>query len=84
MNAHLRLVRRGCLRLTFFPVLNWLQSHANPALRFHGVCVNLAWFQATAFGYCQFGLVVSTVQKEPVATTVDGARTLIDVEQLSQ
>ncbi|ONK80989.1 uncharacterized protein A4U43_C01F24020 [Asparagus officinalis] len=84
LNAHLRLVRRGYLRLTLLPVLNWLQTHANPALSSHGVCVNLAWFQATASGYCQFGLVVSTVEKESVATTVDGAGTLINIDQLSQ
>lgn len=83
LNVHLRLVRRGHLRSTFLPVINWLQTHANPSLRLHGICVSLAWFQATAFGYCQFGLVVSTVEKDSIATTVDGDSTVIDIEQLS-
>ncbi|KAH9799818.1 Ephrin type-B receptor [Citrus sinensis] len=58
LNAQLRLVRRGRLRATFRPVLRWLETHANPTLQLHGLRVDLAWFQATACGYCQYGLLV--------------------------
>lgn len=58
LNAQLRLVCRGRLRVTFKHVLQWLETHANPALRNHGIVVDLAWFQATASGYCQYGLLV--------------------------
>ncbi|CAA6666175.1 unnamed protein product [Spirodela intermedia] len=59
LNAQLRLVRHGNLKLTFLPVISWLETHAKPALILHGVRINLAWFQSTAFGYCQFGLIVN-------------------------
>uniref|UniRef100_A0A803N494 DUF8003 domain-containing protein n=1 Tax=Chenopodium quinoa TaxID=63459 RepID=A0A803N494_CHEQI len=52
LNAHLRLVRRGCLRKSFRPVLRWLESHANPKLKNYALRIDLAWFQATACGYC--------------------------------
>lgn len=58
LNAQLRLVRRGQLRMTFEPVLDWLETIANPTLSCHVVRVDLAWFQPTASGYSQFGLVV--------------------------
>ncbi|XP_057524214.1 uncharacterized protein LOC130803974 [Amaranthus tricolor] len=58
LNAHLRLVRRGCLRKTFRPVLRWLDSHANPVLKSYELRIDLAWFQATTSGYCQYGLLV--------------------------
>ncbi|XP_023545693.1 uncharacterized protein LOC111805058 [Cucurbita pepo subsp. pepo] len=58
LNAQLRLVRRGQLRSTFLPVVRWLENFANPALRNHGIRVDLAWFQATACGYCQYGLLI--------------------------
>lgn len=64
LNAQLRLVRRGRLRVTFRPVLRWLETHANPALRIHGVRVDLAWFQATTCGYCQYGLLVYAVEEQ--------------------
>nr|XP_009388553.1 PREDICTED: uncharacterized protein LOC103975341 isoform X1 [Musa acuminata subsp. malaccensis] len=76
LNAQLRLVRRGHLKVTFMPVLSWLESHANPYLRQHGVCVHLAWFRATALGYCQFGLVVYAVEGETESTIDGGSRTL--------
>ncbi|KAL5728944.1 hypothetical protein ACHQM5_001963 [Ranunculus cassubicifolius] len=80
LNANLRLVRRGHLKATFIPVLSWLGSHANPALRTHGICLELAWFQATALGYCQFGLVVHAIAAEiepPISVEggVDGGTT---------
>lgn len=82
VNAQLRLVRRGRLRATFRPVLRWLETHANPTLRMHGVCVDLAWFQATACGYCQYGLLVYAVEGENETTSIesfDGGRI---IEQL--
>jgi len=62
VNAQLRLVRRGRLRSTFHSVLRWLETHANPALETHGIRVDLAWFQTTACGYCQYGLLIHTVE----------------------
>ncbi|MFQ6650929.1 hypothetical protein Gotur_022652, partial [Gossypium turneri] len=64
LNAQLRLVRRGQLRVTFRPVLRWLETHANPALRIYGVFIGLAWFQAAPNGYHQYGLLVSSVEEE--------------------
>ncbi|KAL6897842.1 hypothetical protein ACP4OV_006801 [Aristida adscensionis] len=61
LNAQLRLVRRGNLKATYLPVSKWLETHANPELNMYRVCINLAWFQATALGYCQFGLVLRAV-----------------------
>jgi hypothetical protein len=58
LNAQLRLVRRGNLKVTFLPVLKWLETHANPALNTYHVRIDLALFQITALGYCQFGLVI--------------------------
>ncbi|KAG5403070.1 hypothetical protein IGI04_009189 [Brassica rapa subsp. trilocularis] len=58
VNAQLRLVRRGRLRSTFHSVLRWLETHANPALETHGIRVDLAWFQTTACGYYQYGLLI--------------------------
>ncbi|KAF9613920.1 hypothetical protein IFM89_013167 [Coptis chinensis] len=71
LNANLRLVRRGQLKITFIPVLNWLETHANPALRTYGIRVDLAWFQATACGYCQFGLVVHAIDGELELASVE-------------
>ena len=72
MNAQLRLVRRGNLKGTFLPVLKWLETHANPALNTYGVRVDLAWFQASALGYCQYGLVIHPVGGEAVAADLQG------------
>lgn len=76
LNAQLRLVCRGRLRVTLLPVLTWLESHANPALRNYGVHVDLAWFQATACGYRHYGLVVYAREEDNVPVSVgsiDGA-----------
>ncbi|KDO79951.1 hypothetical protein CISIN_1g0005072mg, partial [Citrus sinensis] len=70
LNAQLRLVRRGRLRATFRPVLRWLETHANPTLQLHGLRVDLAWFQATACGYCQYGLLVYAVGGENEPTSI--------------
>lgn len=58
LNAQLRTVRRGSIRTALGPVVNWINSHANPQLEFHGVKIELGWFQATASGYYQLGIVV--------------------------
>ncbi|KAK6161920.1 hypothetical protein DH2020_001761 [Rehmannia glutinosa] len=63
LNAQLRLVRRGCLRAKFCPVLQWLETYANPALRVYGVHVDLAWFRATTDGYCHYGLLIYAVEE---------------------
>ncbi|KAL5190276.1 hypothetical protein HKD37_04G009752 [Glycine soja] len=75
LNAQLRLVRRGRLRVTFRPVLRWLETHANPALSVHGVRIDLAWFQATNTGYCHYGLMVYALEEGYPATggSADGA-----------
>ena len=78
-NSQLCLVRHGNLKVTFLPVLNWLETHANPAL---GVRVNLAWFQATTLGYCQLGLVVYVVEGEPMTLELAGSP-IIKIEQHS-
>ncbi|XP_057449726.1 uncharacterized protein LOC130740994 isoform X1 [Lotus japonicus] len=59
LNAQLRTVRHGSIRVTLGPVVDWINSHANPQLEFHGVKIELGWFQATASGYYQLGIVVA-------------------------
>ncbi|KAI3904310.1 hypothetical protein MKW92_039276 [Papaver armeniacum] len=71
LNAQLRLVRRGHLKRTFLPILNWLETHANPALSIHGVRVDLACFQPTSCGYCQFGLLVYAVEVGSEPTSIE-------------
>ncbi|RLM92507.1 uncharacterized protein C2845_PM08G03000 [Panicum miliaceum] len=73
LNAQLRLVRSGNLKVTFLPVIEWLDTHANPSLAVNGIRVDLAWFQATALGYCQLGLVVYAVEGEQVVAEHDGS-----------
>lgn len=51
-------MRHVSIRSTLIPVINWIRSHANPQLEFHGVKVDLGWFQATASGYYQLGVWV--------------------------
>ncbi|WCJ20729.1 hypothetical protein M5689_002944 [Euphorbia peplus] len=58
LNAQLRTVRHGSIRSALLPVIGWINSHANPQLEFHGVNVQLGWFQATASGYYQLGILV--------------------------
>ncbi|XP_075101419.1 uncharacterized protein LOC107787423 [Nicotiana tabacum] len=58
LNAQLRTVRHGSIRSALLPVLNWVRSHGNPQLEFHGVKIELGWFQATASGYYQLGILV--------------------------
>ena len=73
LNAQLRLVRCGNLKVTFLPVIDWLETHANPSLAENGIRVDLAWFQATALGYCQFGLVLHAVGEAVTAELQDGS-----------
>ncbi|KAL3818986.1 hypothetical protein ACJIZ3_004891 [Penstemon smallii] len=63
LNAQLRLVRRGCLKAKFRPVLQWLETFANPALKIYGVHVHLARFQASTEGYSHYGLVIYAVEE---------------------
>lgn len=58
LNAQLRTVRHGSIRSALVPVINWIKSHGNPQLEFHGVKIELGWFQATASGYYQLGILV--------------------------
>jgi hypothetical protein len=73
LNAQLRLVRRGRLRVTLRPVIRWLETHANPALSVHGVRVDLAWFEATSIGYGHYGLVVYALEGGGYRGSIDGA-----------
>ncbi|XP_010925407.1 uncharacterized protein [Elaeis guineensis] len=84
LNAQLRLVRRGRLKVLFLPVLSWLETHANPALNLHCVRVDLAWFQATTLGYCQLGLVVYAIEGESGSIVVHGGSRTLKVEQPSR
>ncbi|KAK2968224.1 hypothetical protein RJ640_027356 [Escallonia rubra] len=72
LNTQLRLVRRGHLKTTFRPVISWIETHGNPTLGAHGLRVDLAFFQPTACGYCQFGLVVIAVKDEGVPIGFEG------------
>ncbi|MED6146912.1 hypothetical protein PIB30_039140 [Stylosanthes scabra] len=81
LNAQLRLVRRGHLKITFGPVISWLDVYANPALARYGVRVDLAWFQPTASGYCQFGLVVHATGNENISSSWGGYEDSINEKQ---
>ncbi|XP_042406651.1 uncharacterized protein LOC121996676 [Zingiber officinale] len=59
LNAQLRTVRRECIRSELRPVVAWLNSHTNAQLGHHGLRVELGWFQATASGYYQLGILVA-------------------------
>jgi hypothetical protein len=59
LNAQLRTVKKGSIRSTLEPVISWINSHGNPQLERHGVRVELGWFQTTASGYYQLGIVVA-------------------------
>ncbi|KAJ6706037.1 EPHRIN TYPE-B RECEPTOR [Salix purpurea] len=58
LNAQLRTVRHGSIRSSLLPVIDWICSHGNPQLEFHGVKIELGWFQATSSGYYQLGVLV--------------------------
>ncbi|PIA31063.1 hypothetical protein AQUCO_05300111v1 [Aquilegia coerulea] len=58
LNGQLRTVRQGSIRSALLPVLKWISSHANSHLELHGVRIELGWFQVTASGYYQLGILV--------------------------
>ncbi|KAL6008549.1 hypothetical protein ACLOJK_034062 [Asimina triloba] len=59
LNGQLKTVRQGRIRSSLVPVLKWISGHANPQLELHGVRIELGWFQATASGYYQLGILVT-------------------------
>jgi hypothetical protein len=70
LNAQLRTVQRGSLRSSLMPVVNWLNTHANVKLSPQGVRVDLAWYQATASGYYQIGLLLNAADEVPAPMPV--------------
>ncbi|KAL8552848.1 hypothetical protein ACS0TY_001507 [Phlomoides rotata] len=58
LNAQLRTVRQSSVRTALVRVMDWLTTHGNPQLEFHGVKVQLGWFQVTSSGYYQLGILV--------------------------
>ncbi|XP_059656702.1 uncharacterized protein LOC132303459 [Cornus florida] len=58
LNAQFRTVRQSSIRSALVPVIEWIKSHGNPQLEFHGVKIEIGWFQATATGYYQLGILV--------------------------
>lgn len=84
LNAQLRLVCRGHLRITLGSVVSWLETHANPTLCTYGVRLDLAWFQPPAGGYCQFGLLVCATEHESTPTYFGGVNGSLFPEHLSR
>lgn len=84
LNAQLRLVRRGCLRSMFRPLLKWLETFVNPSLRIYGIRVDLARFQATTGGFCQFGLLVYSFEEQTEQTSFEGLDTSPRIDQQSR
>lgn len=72
LNAQLRLVRKGCLRSMFRPILKWLETFANPTLKVYGLRVDLARFQLTAGGFCQYGLLVYAIDDQDEQISFEG------------
>ncbi|XP_023757599.1 uncharacterized protein LOC111906089 [Lactuca sativa] len=64
LNAQLRLVRSGRLKVTFRAVVIWIETCVNPTFGVYGVRVDLASFKATSGDSFQYGLVVSAVQAQ--------------------
>ncbi|XP_056163736.1 uncharacterized protein LOC115684582 isoform X2 [Syzygium oleosum] len=81
LNAQLRLVRRGQLRVTLGRFVSWLETHANPTLVTYDVHLNLASFQPTASGYCQFGLIACAVEYQNLPSSIEGQDGLLQPEQ---
>ncbi|XP_061994425.1 uncharacterized protein LOC133712334 [Rosa rugosa] len=84
LNAQLRLVRHGHLKLTFSHVTSWLETHAKPTLGAFGIHVDLAWFQPTASGYCHFGIVVYAMEVESLPSELDGQGAFFPPEHQSR
>ncbi|XP_072955442.1 uncharacterized protein [Typha angustifolia] len=59
LNAQLRTVKQNCIRSALGPVITWINTHGNPRLVYHGLSGELGWFQATASGYYQLGILVA-------------------------
>ncbi|KAH7687489.1 Growth factor receptor cysteine-rich domain-containing protein [Dioscorea alata] len=57
LNAQLRTVTQRRIRSALIPVITWINSHGNPQLDSLGVRIELGWFQATASGYYQLGIL---------------------------
>ncbi|CAH9098571.1 unnamed protein product [Cuscuta europaea] len=74
LNARLRLVRCGHLRATLSPIINWLETHANPSLRAHGIHIDLTRFHPSASGYHQFGLLLCAVENDLAPSSIDSPR----------
>jgi len=83
LNAQLRLVHRGHLKISFGHVISWLETHANPTLSTYRVRVDLAWFQPTASGYCHFGLLVCAIENESARPSIGSQDTSSLPEQHS-
>ena len=49
--------------------MRWTETHGNPALRRHGVRVDLARFQASPSSSCQYGIIVHTIVDEVASPT---------------
>lgn len=71
LNAQLRLVRRGLIKITFSHVVSWIETHANPSLGAYGIRADLAWFQPTSSGYFQFGLVLWAIDIETLPQSIE-------------
>lgn len=84
LNAQLRLVRHGHLKLTFSHVISGLETHVKPTLGAFGIHVDLAWFQPTASGYCHFGIVVYTTEVESLPPELDGQDAFFQPEHQSR
>ncbi|KAJ3680638.1 hypothetical protein LUZ60_016916 [Juncus effusus] len=63
LNAQLRSVNRTKIKRQLARVVSWAASHGNPRLDQYGVRAELAWFQPTASGYFQLGLVLSVNER---------------------
>jgi hypothetical protein len=82
LNAQLRTVRQGRLHSTLMLVINWFETHAKVWLSLHGLQIDLAWFQLTASGYYQLGLVVNSVDEVAHSTLISEFSNNISIEQL--
>ncbi|CAN1784731.1 hypothetical protein LINPERHAP1_LOCUS16657 [Linum perenne] len=83
LNAQLRLVQCGRLKFTFRRVISWIETHANPTLTAYGIQMDLAWFQPTASGYCQFGLLVYATGQENTLQSSEGGGVVHEEESCS-
>lgn len=59
INAQLRTVRQARVRATLVPVIDWINNIGNPQLEAFSVRADLGWFQVTASGYYQLGLLIT-------------------------